>query len=110
MGTSNMTQDGNNRKLLSIGGSGNLGKYCIDKWIIEGLIDKVWNFDINDFNNKKVINISENILEENGYKLLNSVLRKEKPSKIIIFAGYDFPRKKNVKIIIHHTRLLEVSL
>ena len=95
MDVSSMMQDGNNTKLLAIGGSGKLGKYCIIKWINEGLVKNVWNFDINELSNNNVFNITENILEENGYKLLSSVLRKEKPTKVIIFAGYDFPRTKN---------------
>ena len=95
MGGSNMTQGGNNKKLLTIGGAGKLGKYCIEKWITEEIVDKVWNFDLNKLQNNKVLNFTENILEENGYKLITSVIREEKPLKIIIFAGYDFPRNKD---------------
>ena len=76
-----MTQGGNNRKLLTIGGSGKLGKYCIEKWITEEIVDKVWNFDLNKLQNNKVLNFTENILEENGYKFTNFSYKRRKTLK-----------------------------
>ncbi len=92
-----MMQDGNNLKLLTIGGSGKIGKFCIQKWLEKGEIERVWNFDINKLDKKKVIDIQHNILEKKGYECLSRILIEEKPSKIIIFAGYDFPRSKEAK-------------
>ena len=90
-------KDGNNKKLLSIGGSGKVGNYCIKRWIQEGEINKVWNFDLNELSISNVKNIQSNIIEEKGYKDLSDVLKIENPNKIIIFAGYDFPRNQNSK-------------
>ena len=96
MESSNIMQDGNN-ELLAIGGSGKVGNYCINKWLSEKKINKVWNFDINKLNNPKVINFEANILHQKGYEKLSEILAEIKPEKIIIFAGYDFPRNKNHK-------------
>ena len=97
MGNTITAKDGINNNLLAIGGSGKLGKFCITRWLNKKIINKVWNFDINELNHKNVNNLRKNILDEDGYNELSNILRNHNPSKIIVFAGYDFPRSKDAQ-------------
>lgn len=78
-------------KILTVGGSGKLGSFCINKWISQQEVSQVWNFDKISLKNNNVCNIKKDILTDEGYELLIDTLRNNQLDSIIIFAGYDFP-------------------
>ena len=83
------------KKLVSIGGSGKIGSYCLKKWLNSNLIEKVWNFDLKKITEKNLVSIEKNVLEKDGYENLKKILNNEKPNYFIVFAGYDFPQINN---------------
>ena len=66
-----------NKDLLVIGGSGKIGRFCIEKWLQENEINKVWNFDLNKLILNNVVNIEKNILIEDGYEELKNIISKK---------------------------------
>lgn len=90
-----MPMDGTKKTLITIGGSGKLGSYCLSKWLEDENSLKIFNFDPIKLETDNIYWIKEDIRTNNGFNKLNSTIKNNENISIIVFAGYDFPRKKN---------------